>query len=165
MTIKKTGIKKTTRKTMPAKSNGKHPGGRPSVYSVETLKITKDYLETYEQQGDKIPSVAGLAVVLGVRRETLHVWAKEEGKEEFSNILACLLAKQENILINRGLDGDFNPAITKLILGKHGYHERRETEISGKDGKPIKTESIHKDLTPLPPKEAERIYNEFASSD
>jgi len=162
---KSTVRKKTTLKKAAQKSNVKHLGGRPTKYSNETLKIAREYLKNYARHGDKIPSVAGLAVVLAVRRETLHVWAKEEGKEEFSNILGDILAKQENILVNKGLSGDFNPTIVKLVLGKHGYHEKRETEVSGKDGKPIKTEHVSRDLSNLDPKEAERVYNEFASSD
>lgn len=162
--IQKTAKKKATRKTTPARSNGKHPGGRPTKYSEETLKVAREYLKNYARHGDKIPSIAGLSVLLGIRRETLHVWAKEEGKEEFSNILGEILSMQEKVLINKGLSGDFNPTIVKLVLGKHGYHEKRETEVSGKDGKPIKTEHVSRDLSKMDPKEAERIYNEFANS-
>ena len=39
----------------PARSNGKHPGGRPSKYTENTLKIAADYILNYEDHGDMIP--------------------------------------------------------------------------------------------------------------
>ena len=109
---------------------------RPTKYTPAFLKIAEDYLVNYQEKyEDQIPSIAGLAVVSGIRRETLHVWAKEEGKEKFSNILGELLAKQEKILINNGLTGAFNSAITKLVLGKHDYHDKQD--LHGKDGQPL----------------------------
>jgi hypothetical protein len=135
-------MKKVTKKAAP-KSMRKHPGGRPTKYCNDTLIVARDYLNHYEEHGDQIPSIAGLAVILGVRRETLHVWAKEEGKEVFSNILGAILAKQENVLINKGLTGDFNSAISKLVLGKHGYHEKVDSTLSGGD-KPITLTTVER---------------------
>jgi len=108
--------------------------GRPSKYTPELVAEAKRYLDQYAEEGDMIPSVAGLAVLLGVRRETCHVWAKEEGKEEFSNILGEILAKQERVLINKGLSGEFNSNITKLVLGKHGYHDKTDNTHGGAVG-------------------------------
>ena len=105
------------------------PGGRPTKYTEEFLEIARRYLENYADGGHVIPSISGLAVVSEVRRSTLYAWAEEEGKEEFSDILAKILAKQESLLINKGLTSEFNSNITKLVLGKHGYHEKQE--ISG----------------------------------
>ena len=112
-------------------------GGRPTKYTNETVSLIRDYIENYEETGDVIPSIAGLACVLGVRRETLHAWSREDGKPEFSLILGELLAKQERVLFNNGLNGTFNSNICKLALGKHGYHEKSIQEQSGIDGAPI----------------------------
>ena len=133
----KTSMKKGTKKAA-SKSIGRHPGGRPTKYSNDTLIVARDYLNHYEKHGDQIPSIAGLAVILGVRRETLHVWAKEEGKEQFSNILGEILSEQEKVLISKGLSGAFNPTIVKLVLGKHGYHDRQDSTITGLDGGPVR---------------------------
>jgi hypothetical protein len=65
-----------------------------------------------------------LALVLGLSRETLRLWSKDEDKKEFFGILDCINQKQECVLLDGGLDGTFNSAITKLVLGKHGYHDR-----------------------------------------
>ena len=140
-------MNKTIRKSEKLKpvttSTGKHRGGRPTKYSNDTLVLARDYLKNYETHGDQIPSIAGLAVILGIRRETLHAWAKEEGKEAFSNILGAILAKQENVLINKGLTGDFNSAIAKLALGKHGYHEKVDSTLSGGD-KPVSIAAVER---------------------
>ncbi len=133
----------------------KHPGGRPSLYTATVLKKSRKYIADYEDYDDLIPSIAGLSVILGVRRETLHAWDRDPDKEEFSHILDELRATQERVLINKGLVGTFNPTIAKLVLGKHGYHERQSHEVTGGKGGPIET--ITGDMTP---ERASEIYQE-----
>lgn len=105
--------------------------GRPTVYSEETLEKTVDYLENYQSHGDVIPSIVGLARVLEVCRDTVHAWLRDEEKEDFSYIVRKLLSEQERALINGGLKGDMNANITKLVLGKHGYTEKRDQNNTG----------------------------------
>lgn len=114
---------------------------RPTKYSKELLEKAEEYLDTYESIGDVIPSVEGLSLFLEVGRRTIYDWQKQEGKEEFSHILGQINAKQHQVLINKGLSNDFNSAIAKLVLGKHGYSEKNQTEISGPDGGPVQTNS------------------------
>ena len=59
----------------------------------------------------------------------MYKWEAEN--KEFSDILADIKAKQESVLINKGLSGDFNSAITKLVLGKHGYHDKQDMDLKG----------------------------------
>lgn len=106
------------------------PAGRPTDYNEQTLEKTKHYLANYKDYDDVIPSVAGLAVVLGCARNTIYDWASQEDKKEFSNILQDILSTQEKTLINKGLNGEFNSNITKLVLGKHGYHDKQETDVT-----------------------------------
>lgn len=106
-----------------------HPGGRPTLYTPELLEEVKDYLVTYEERGHEIPSIAGLACELGVGRRTLHDWAADPEKPEFSRILEQLLSKQEFVLFNKGLNGKFNSNIVKLALGKHGYHDKQDIQV------------------------------------
>ncbi len=89
--------------------------GRPTKYTKELIEKAKDYVDNYMEHEDMIPSIASLSLVLGVDRSTLYAWEKEY--KEFSYILADIKAKQEKILINKGLSGDFNSNITKLVLG------------------------------------------------
>ena len=100
--------------------------GRPTDYSEETLTKTQDYLDHFEEYGDAIPSIAGLAVFLGISRETVYDWSRQEKKKKFSYILRNILSKQENVLINKGLKNEFNSNITKLALGKHGYTDKSD---------------------------------------
>jgi len=97
---------------------------RPTKYGLEIVTKTQHYLDNYAEYGHKIPSSAGLALVLGLSRETLRLWSKDEDKKEFSGILDRINKKQECVLLDNGLTGKFNSAITKLVLGKHGYHDR-----------------------------------------
>lgn len=110
--------------------------GRPTKYTPAFLKLAKAYLDDFADEHEHvIPSIAGLSEISNISRETLHTWGSEEGKEEFSDILVKLLAKQERLLLNNGLSGGFNANICKLVLGKHGYHEKQEH--TGKDGKDL----------------------------
>lgn len=106
--------------------------GRPSKFA-ESLVKAKDYLMGgYETVGDVVPSVAGLACYLGISRSTAQQYAKEN--EDFSGTLEAIKTLQENRLINKGLIGDFNPTITKLMLANHGYHDKQEIDNKSSDG-------------------------------
>jgi hypothetical protein len=107
---------------------------RPTDYTPELLEKARNYLVDYEYDGSVIPSVAGLSEYLGISRTCIYDWAKQEDKKEFSDILGQILSKQERLLINKGLTGDFNSAIAKLALGKHGYSEKSEQTLQGPDG-------------------------------
>ena len=120
--------------------------GRPTKYNQEMVDRSYKYIDDYENHGDMIPSIEGLSEILDVRRNTIYDWAKDEEKE-FSNILAKLLAKQQKVLINNGLSNTFNSAITKLVLGKHGFHDKVDTDLTsqGESMKPTVIELVAKD--------------------
>lgn len=105
---------------------------RPTKYSEEMLEKTEEYLESGYSV---IPSVAGLAVYLGVVTKTLYNWSGEH--EEFLHALEQLKDKQHEKLVDCGLVGEFNSTITKLILTKHGYSDRQESTVQGPDGGPV----------------------------
>lgn len=99
---------------------------RPSEYTQEIVDMARQYITMYESYEHAIPSIAGLSIVLKKHRDTLYEWAKHEDKKEFSDILDELLANQEQILISKGLKGEFNSNICKLALGKHGYSDKQQ---------------------------------------
>lgn len=105
---------------------------RPTDYSDEKARKARLYLESYEDQGHAVPSVAGLAVFLGQGRRTLYSWAEQH--EEFQHILEAIGAKQEQEALSKGLKGDWNATIVKLLLGKHGYSDKSETDHKSTDG-------------------------------
>jgi hypothetical protein len=108
--------------------------GRPTSCTPELLEKAKEYADGgYEEVGDLIPSIAGLACYLGVHRESLHAWNRQEG-HIFSDIYRDVMQSQERKLVNGGLGGAFNPAITKMILTKHGYSDKIEQSHISPDG-------------------------------
>ena len=100
--------------------------GRPTKYSQEIVDKAQHYLDNYEEYEEVIPSAVGLALVLNIRRSTLYEWAKAEDKKAFTDILDNINKRQEQVLLNNGLNSKFNSNITKLVLGKHGYHDRAQ---------------------------------------
>lgn len=110
---------------------------RPSKLTPEMVEKAEDYLQHFENYGDVIPSAAGLAVTLGVVESTVYNW-DSEAYPEFLGFLGKIKTKQQQVLLSKGLSGDFNSTITKLILTKHGYSDR--IEQSGVEGGPIKNE-------------------------
>lgn len=100
------------------------PVGRPTKRSAEMRDLAEHYLDNFDQEeyGDAVPSAAALSLVLGISRSTLYEWADVDS--EFRDILARINAKQERVCINKSLTGDYNATIAKLLLGKHGYHDK-----------------------------------------
>jgi len=110
----------TADNTLPIKP--KHPGGRPTKYNQAIISNTQQYLETYSDLGHKIPTLAGLAVTLGIDKETVTRWGQDtKNKAQFSKLVQRIKTAQEQQRIDNGLDGTFNASITKLCLSKHGY--------------------------------------------
>lgn len=123
-------------------------GGRPTKYDEEfILAKSEEYLaacedeyeEFHKTRGEKsdsydrlvrvhLPTLEGLALHIGVHKDTIQEWCKEH--EEFSVFVKRLLTKQAKMLLENGLSGDYNPMIAKLILSKHGYTEKTETDIT-----------------------------------
>lgn len=100
---------------------------RPTEYTPEIAKQAWDYLDNYEKHGDQIPSIVGLADALSRAESTVYAWDCPE-KPEFSGILEAIKQRQQKVLLNKGLSGDFNSQITKLVLGKHGFHDVAKTD-------------------------------------
>lgn len=125
---------------------------RPTILTEELKERARLYIEQCEDEeteyhktrGEKsdgyerivkvkLPSIEGLALYIDVARSTLYLW--KDVDQEFSDIIDKLQEKQANMLINKGLSGDYNPTIAKVLLTKHGYREG--TEHSGIDGKDL----------------------------
>lgn len=107
--------------------------GRPTDYTDDMLKLAREYIDDCP---DKVPMVVGLCKYISRAKSTVYRWAKEEGKEEFKDILEEIEENQHIELINGGLDNIFNSAITKMMLTKHGYSDKVEQDITS-GGKPI----------------------------
>ncbi len=115
--------------------------GRPTDYTPELLGKARAYLEEFKPESGVLPTIEGLALHLGISRQTVYAWrseilegTKELAKPEFTDIVERILATQAKTLIEKGLSGDFNSSITKMMLGKHGYSDKQEIEHSGSLG-------------------------------
>lgn len=117
--------------------------GRPTIYNEQILTDTREYIESCEDtlgisKKVQLPTIEGLAYHLGINKDTIYTWRKE--KEEFSDLIDELLAKQARELVNKGLSGDYNPTIAKVLLSKHGYRDAQE--VTGLDGKDLIPETL-----------------------
>lgn len=106
---------------------------RPTKMTPDLLEIARAYPDNFEYYEHPMPSAVGLARVLRISRSTLYKWADEN--EAFSDILEDVNTQQELELLNKGITGAFNSQITKLALGKHGYHDKQE--LGGFEGEDI----------------------------
>lgn len=109
-------------------SEEKKPVGRPSNYRKEFCDIS-EYLA--ECEANKLPPlICGLAVRLETTEKVIHDWGSKF--PEFRKSLDKIKAIQKAGLIGKGLNGDYNSTITKLMLSSnHGMHEKQQTEHSG----------------------------------
>jgi DNA-binding transcriptional regulator YiaG len=140
--------------------------GRPSEFKEEYIEKVDEYLEenqdsverelgsTNERTGRerfervttvKLPTIEGFALFLGVAKSTLYDW--EEKSQDFSYALDKIREEQRKRLLNKGLSGEYNSTIAKLILSSnHGYKEKSDVtsddkEIQGVVVLPAKDES------------------------
>jgi len=98
----------------------KHPGGRPSKYTEDMPARVRYYIKSCT---NVLPSQAGFAHSIDVSKRTIVRWKKKN--EEFCQALERLHTVQHNELIQKGLTGEYNPTICKLILcSNHGYKKR-----------------------------------------
>ena len=109
-------------------------GGRPTKYNKEVLKKAQDYLDNYKDSMP-VPTVVGLAKACEVATNTVYNWVKNgQACEKFLRIFTRVEQDQHEELIKHGLLGTFNPAITKMMLTKHGYSDRQEIDHQSSDG-------------------------------
>ena len=107
----------------------------------------------------KLPTIKEFAIFIDVPYRTLYDWKKEgeeylknqnaeyedfkrlelEQKADFSQALNKIFVEQEQRLLNKGLSGDYNSTIAKLILSSnHGYAEKQDVKTENKHTVSIK---------------------------
>lgn len=109
----------------------KHAGGRPTDYSEDMLAKADKYLAIAIPENQDLPTVEGLALYLGVHKDTLYEWAKIH--PEFSDALKKLKLKQKSDLIKIGIFGgkEINAGIVALMLKvNHDMVETNKTDIT-----------------------------------
>jgi len=113
----------------------KNKGGRPPDYGQEVLDDCEKYIMGgWKDYGQSVPSMVGLSLFIGCAKSTVYKWRGEEDKKEFSDYCEIVMDMQEACLISNGLNGVFAPTITKLILTKHGYTDKVDTNHTNDGG-------------------------------
>jgi hypothetical protein len=105
--------------------------GRPTSYNDQVLADAYYYVENFEEFDDEVvPTVVGMCRYIRRGKTTVYNWIADEdkSKDDFRDIVSALEESQHLYLVNKGLVGAFNPMITKLMMGKHGYTEKQEIE-------------------------------------
>lgn len=101
---------------------------RPTDYGPQIVEQAEAFvLQRLEEK--RLPTIEGLAVHLGVSRDTLYAWEGEHA--EFSDMLEFLRATQGDELITNGLSGKYNASMSRLLLTKHGYRESSDITTNG----------------------------------
>jgi len=132
--------------------------GRPREYRDEHVQKVQEYIDSckdeyvsYVKSEDangvktygsrlnvKFPSIEGCALYLDVTRSTMYEWRKTY--TEFSDIIDKLLRVQADKLLNKGLSGEYNSTISKVILTKHDYIEKQAFDVKTYDDEPTDEE-------------------------
>lgn len=122
------------------------PGGRPTSYTDDMLEKAYEYLSFFiepdqrpENFNQVVPTVVGLCQHIKRAKSTVYSWVGHEDKAQFMDILNEIEEIQHVGLVNGGLAGILNPVVTKMMLTKHGYTDKLEQDIGGKNGNPIET--------------------------
>ncbi len=103
--------------------------------SRELLDAAWEYIDSFESEGDEIPSIAGFCRLTKASRKNTYLWLENtegnELREEWALVHEMLMTEQERTLLNGGLSKKFDSALTKMILTKHGYSDKQAIEHSG----------------------------------
>lgn len=109
----------------------------------------KKYLDETER-----PSVIGFSAKYFLPRSTIYDWAKRDPR--IKDLISICGVRQENALVEQGLENKINSTITKLVLStNYGYKERNEN--TGDENRPEQK----KITIEMAPKDAAKVYAEM----
>jgi hypothetical protein len=123
---------KTVKKTSKSKNKAEKPKkavGAPTKYNAAMQAKAEKILTRLWEDPDGLPSILRLSIELGIGRKTLYVWGEKH--QAFRHILDLANSLQECKIIERAMQGHWNSNIAKLVLGKHGYHDKVDSNVSG----------------------------------
>ena len=106
--------------------------GRPTYYCEELEAQAWRYVDAFEEHGHAFPSIVGLCKVLNRGKTTIYKWAEDENKN-FRDILDAIKENQELVTFNKAMLGEYNATIAKLLLGKHGYNDKVDSNNISSD--------------------------------
>lgn len=112
---------------------------RPVKFSdpEEFSRIAHGYMDKADADKEFVPTVNGLAVELGLHRDSLVEYGK---KPEFSDPVKSVRARLEAWWEQRLAGG--NAAGTIFWLKNQGWTDKTQQELSGPSGGPIQTQRV-----------------------
>jgi hypothetical protein len=99
--------------------------GRPVEYTEDVPNKVGEYVNSCFENKE-LPTKAGLAVYIGICKQTLLTWAKKS--EQLLDALKKMDSLQENECWQKALKGEYNPTIAKLLLANHGYYDKVQND-------------------------------------
>ena len=115
---------------------------RPTKYTDDILTKVKEYIKTTGREQTELPTVEGLAVYLGISRDTIYEWIKPAHKyDEFSDTIKEIEERQKAQLINDGMYGgkEVNSTMAIFLLkANHGMIETEKRILEAGEGVNIK---------------------------
>ena len=113
--------------------------GRKSLYTPEIQKSADNYINNWnmylelenpdgsvERVVNSIPSIAGLAMELGIHRATVYLWAEKH--DLFIDTLELIQQKQELFLMHHGLTRNYDSGFAKFMaINVTKYKDKIET--------------------------------------
>lgn len=126
--------------------------GRPTKLNLDLIKAAYAYIDRpfYEEYEEEVvvagvgiqtlvkqrpsgpPTVAGLAGVLSVARETLYDWGRKN--DTFSDIMKSLDNKRQEFILEHGLKGGYNSAFSKFVMiNTSEFVEKKEVHHKADD--------------------------------
>ena len=120
------------------------PAGQPEKYTEKHTELAEEYLKSCKDSYNhlnklqvKLPSIEWLARHLSknglhTARSTIYNWRDSWDHKEFLDILEDILAEQAERLINSSISWEYNSNIAKLLMWKHWYTDKSESEVNMK---------------------------------
>jgi hypothetical protein len=97
--------------------------GRPTKYTKSMPRHVAEYTKK-SLEVDKLPTIEGLAVELGIGTRTLYDWETEYS--DFSQTMDALRDTQRRLLIENGLNGTYSAQFAMFLLRSiHGMVDRK----------------------------------------
>ena len=124
------------------------PRGEREVPTDAVLIQTRKYLNYHEEMfGHELPTIPGLATVLGVPTSVIVSWrsiTSDEKGADFNETCDLIEAKLEHVLLHEGVQGMLAQPVTTLAL-QSLYNYRKNEQVSGPDKGPVR---VALDITP-----------------
>lgn len=113
---------------------------RPTKYDPAYCDALIEYAKSTEEA---VPTLEGFAASINVDPDTITNW--QSSHPEFFGAVKSAMGIQKVKLIDCGLKGDYNPAVTIFLLkNNHGMSDKLQQELTGANGGPVQISHIER---------------------